>query len=121
MLQVTENELKKRGIQYEKIVQEFSDDDRAIVDEATDALLILFISKGKIVGGSMVSKNAGDLYQELVLAMSAKLNVGSIFNKTYAYSTAGRINGSTILKYKSAGFTGFKKKLSKSVLKFMYR
>ncbi len=113
---LNEDELKRRGVDYKKIVIDLKDDDRAIVDDATEGLVILYIAKNKIVGGSMVAEHAGELSQELSLAMSSGLNVKNIFNKTYPYPTAGRINKSAILKHFSGKLTPFVKK----VLKFMY-
>lgn len=90
---VQETELKKRGIIYKALVSDFSEDDRAITDGYTYGLAKLFVSaKGKILGGTMVSPNAGELISELVLAEASDLSVDVLFNKTYAYPTATRIN-----------------------------
>ncbi|MFC1561749.1 dihydrolipoyl dehydrogenase family protein [candidate division KSB1 bacterium] len=108
---LNEAELKKRGINFDTVPLDFTDDDRAIVDEATHGKLVLYISKGRIAGGSMVAEHAGELFQELALAMSSRLNVKQIFNKTYPYPTAGRINKSAILKHFSGKLTPRAKKL----------
>ena len=113
---LNEDELKRRGVDFKKVTLDFADDDRAIVDETRDGILVLYISKNRIVGGSMVGENAGELFQEMTLAMSSKLNVKNIFNKTYPYPTASRINKSIILKHMSGKLTPFVKK----ALKFMY-
>ena len=113
---LNKEELKRRGVDYKKVTIDLKDDDRAIVDEATDGLVILYISKNRIIGGSMIAEHAGELSQELSLAMSSKMNVKNIFNKTYPYPTASRINKSIILKHLSGKLTPFVKKF----LRFMY-
>lgn len=91
-----EGQLKERKISYERIVQDFQDEDRAIVDENTRGKLVLYIGKGKILGGSMVAENAGELVQELMLANTTGLTVDALFQKVYPYPTATRINRKAI-------------------------
>jgi len=86
-------ELTARGVQYEVITQSCAEDDRAITDGYQDGLLKLYISKkGVIFGGTMVAPQAGELVQELMLAQSAGLTIGDLFNKVYPYPLATRIN-----------------------------
>ena len=113
---LNEAELKRQGISYSTISMDLNDDDRAIVDEATEGKIILYISKNRIVGGSMIAVNAGELFQELVLAMSSKLKVKNLFNKIYPYPTASRINKSAILKH----FSGKLTPMAKKFLHIMY-
>lgn len=89
-------ELDARSINYETIEQPFTDDDRAIVDERTNGVLILYVSKKHILGGTMVGRNAGELVQELMLAQSAGIPYQKLFNKIYPYPTATRINKQAI-------------------------
>ncbi|KRT65441.1 MAG: pyruvate/2-oxoglutarate dehydrogenase complex [Candidatus Dadabacteria bacterium CSP1-2] len=108
---LNEEELKKRGISYEKIVFDFNEDDRAIVDEAQDGKLLLFIAKDKILGGSMVAENAGELSQELILANSSGLKLKHIFGKVYPYPTASRVNKRIISLYYANKLTPFAKRV----------
>ncbi|MAF35413.1 mercuric reductase [Candidatus Woesearchaeota archaeon] len=111
-----EKALQERKIPYQKRVLDFKDDDRAIVDGATGAKLIVYVSKDKIVGGTMVAKNAGELFQELSLAMTANMKVKTLFNKVYPYPTASRINKRLISEYLSEKLTGRAKK----ILRWLY-
>lgn len=113
---LNEAELKKRGINYKTVNMDLKDDDRAIVDEATEGKIILYISKNRLVGGTVVAEHAGELFQELILAMSSKLKVKSLFKKIYPYPTASRINKSAILKH----FSGKLTPLAKKLLHIMY-
>lgn len=112
-----ESTLKKQAYSYEKMAIDFSDDDRAVVDDHRYGKLILFltrkslIKKQKILGGSMVAPGAGELIQELILANTAGLDINAIFNKIYPYPVASRINQLLIVKYKEEQLTERLKKL----------
>jgi len=108
---LNEEELIKRNIEYKKITQDYGDVDRGIVDNAKGKLIIYISRENKILGGSLISPNAGEIFQELSLAMSSNLNVKKLFNKIYPYPTASRINKKTITKIYSEKLTGFSKKI----------
>jgi pyruvate/2-oxoglutarate dehydrogenase complex dihydrolipoamide dehydrogenase (E3) component len=114
---LNEKQLKDRGIKYEKLEQDFSGDDRAITDNYQYARTILYISKGgffkkeKILGGTMIAPNAGELIQELILANTLGLSINSIFNKIYPYPVATRINQQLIVRHKQKSLTSSLKKL----------
>ncbi len=118
-----EKQLKEKGIGYIRLQQNFTDDDRAVVDSYQYGMLVLFISskgflkKQKILGGTMVSPHAGELIQELILANTTGLSIDAIFNKIYPYPVATRINQKAIVEYKSQGLTDTVKKL----LHFTYK
>lgn len=120
---LSEKQLKERNISYERLEQNFEDDDRAVTDNYRYAKTVLFISskgflkKQKILGGTMVAPNAGELIQELILANTEGLSINAVFNKIYPYPVAARINQKVIVEYKSKGLTDFIKKL----LHFAYK
>ncbi len=113
---INEEEIRSRGIEYEKLETGFEKDDRAIVDDFVKGKLIVYVSKNKLLGGSMVAANAGELFQELILCNSAGLDIKNIFNKIYPYPTATRINKRIIQNHFSKKLTG----LSKKLLRFLY-
>ena len=101
----SEKQLKENGKDYERLVTDFSEHDRAITDDYEYGKLLLFIEKKKniftsvkILGGSMVAPNAGEIVQELILANSTGMSAGKLMNKIYPYPTAGNINKITIRK-----------------------
>lgn len=108
---LNEKQLEERGIKYNKLEQDFSGDDRAITDNYQYAKIILYTSKGslikkeKILGGTMVAPNAGELIQELILANTSGLSIKSIFNKIYPYPVASRVNQHLIVKHKQKSLT----------------
>ena len=106
-----EKQLIKQGIHYRRLEKDFEEDDRAVVDDYTYGKLVLFVSKGglfkkqKLLGGTMIAPNAGELIQELVLTNASNLSVKVIFNKIYAYPVATRINQSLITDLMTEGLT----------------
>jgi pyruvate/2-oxoglutarate dehydrogenase complex dihydrolipoamide dehydrogenase (E3) component len=117
------NQLKERGIKYEKLEKDFSDDDRAVTDNYRYARTIVYISKGgffkkeKILGGTMIAPNAGELIQELILANTSHLSINSLFNKIYPYPVAARINQQLIVSHKEKMITSGLKKLLRIAFK----
>jgi pyruvate/2-oxoglutarate dehydrogenase complex dihydrolipoamide dehydrogenase (E3) component len=111
---LSEEKLQQRRIKYTLLETDFKDDDRSIVDNSTYGHSKVFIDKkGKLLGGSMIAENAGELFQEFVLANSAGLTTKDIFNKIYPYPTAGRINQRLIQNSFRGKLTPFVKKLFK--------
>ncbi|MET3114199.1 pyruvate/2-oxoglutarate dehydrogenase complex dihydrolipoamide dehydrogenase (E3) component [Pedobacter sp. CG_S7] len=108
---LSEMQLKKKRINYRRLEKDFKEDDRAVVDDFRYGKLVLFVSKAgllkrqKLLGGTMIAPNAGELIQELILANSANLSVKTIFNKIYPYPVASRINQSLITNLMSEGLT----------------
>jgi len=109
-------ELDKRSIEYEILEQDFDEDDRAITDETTQGKLILYTAKDRILGGTMVAHNAGELFQELVLAQSSGIKLKEIFNKIYPYPTASRINKKIVTNKYAGKLSNFNKK----ILRWLY-
>ena len=120
---LNEKQLKDRGIRYEKLEQDFGGDDRAITDNYQYATLILYISTGnlfkkeKILGGTMVAPNSGELIQELILANTSGLSINTIFNKIYPYPVASRVNQHLIVMHKQKRLSSGLKK----ILQFAYK
>lgn len=101
---LTEDYLSKNEIEHWRQDQDFSKDDRAIVDEYTYGKITLYLTpkgfwnkKRKILGGTIIAPNAGELMQELTLAMEAELPIDTIYDKLYAYPVASRINQQTVM------------------------
>jgi len=99
----TEDYLKENQINYWRQDQDFGDDDRAIVDEYTYGKITLFLTpktfwnkERQILGGTIIAPNAGELMQELTLAMEAGIPIQKIDDKIYAYPVASRINQQTV-------------------------
>lgn len=114
------DEKKAKELGYETITTTFEHEDRAIVDENQDGFSTLYIdTKGYIHGGTMVAKNAGELSQELVLAMASRIPLSQIFNKVYPYPTAGRINRKIAGEWMSRKLTDSTSKILRTLFTLM--
>lgn len=101
---LNEERLRERKIPYERLETKLDKTDRAITDDYEYAKLILFIEKkrlnpanAKVLGGSMIAPNAGEITQELVLANIAGIKIKQFVDKVYAYPTAANINKEIVL------------------------
>ncbi len=102
---LSEAQLMKQGIGYEKMVHDFTEDDRAVIDEYTYGKLWLYLSKEggflrkqKILGGSIVAPQAGEMIQDLILANTFDLGAGAIRKKIYPYPVASRVSKMALLE-----------------------
>ena len=114
-----EAQLKERNIPYKVLESSFDEDDRAITDDARYGYTKMFVhAKTKqILGGTMIAPNAGELIQELIMAMTSGLTTSAIFNKIYPYPTAGRINKRVVTNGERGRLTPFVKK----VMRLLYK
>ncbi|MEN9852258.1 MAG: hypothetical protein RI996_201 [Candidatus Parcubacteria bacterium] len=96
----------------------FTHDDRAIVDEYQEGSLSIYLNtKNQIVGGTLISENAGEISQELLLAMSSGIPVQALFNKVYPYPTASRINKQLVSQKMAQKLT----KINTYILAFLFK
>jgi len=98
---LSEKQLNKKKIKYIRLETNLKEDDRAITDDYEYGKLIVFIEKKlfnlgntKILGGSMIAPNAGEIIQELMLANTAGIKLNAFMNKIYPYPTAANIHKS---------------------------
>ena len=100
---LTEKQLKEKGVNYWRQDQFFNKDDRAIVGEFDYGKVTLFLSpkrpwrKRRILGGSIIAPNAGEIIQELLLAANEGISIDALYAKLYAYPVASRINQQTLM------------------------
>jgi pyruvate/2-oxoglutarate dehydrogenase complex dihydrolipoamide dehydrogenase (E3) component len=120
----SEKQLIEKKIRYLKAEQDFNMDDRAVIGNFEYARLILYLApknifgKQKILGGTMIAPDAGELVQELILANTSQLSVNAIFNKIYPYPVAARVNQQLVVKLKEPGLNSTVKKLLKAAFRF---
>lgn len=113
---LNEKQLKKADKKYIKLTHNFDEDDRAVTDNYQYGKMIIYLEessllgKQKILGGSMLAPNAGEIIQELILALKAGISVNEIFNKIYPYPVAARVNQQIISSYKQKSLTPLLKK-----------
>lgn len=114
---LSEATLKERNVPYTVLESSFEEDDRAITDDARDGYTKMFIhaKSKKILGGTVVAPNAGELIQELILATANGLSIGSIFKKIYPYPTAARINKRLVANHERTRLTPFTRRILRAL------
>ena len=120
---LSEVQLKEQSVDYQKLVLDFDEDDRAITSDYQYGRLILYVAKSSIpfantrlLGGSMVAPHAGEMIQELILVNSAGMGIKSLFDKIYPYPTASRVNKTIVLN----NYMDSIKPWMKKIAKFLY-
>jgi pyruvate/2-oxoglutarate dehydrogenase complex dihydrolipoamide dehydrogenase (E3) component len=116
---LNEAELNKRQIEYQVLRKKLDHDDRAITDNYSEQGLIkLFVHKNKrILGGSILAPEAGEIAQELMLAISQKLKAKDLFYRTYPYPVRSRITKSTLSPVFADKLNNTR---TRKILKFLY-
>ena len=86
---LSEEEAKKKGIEYTVFTRELKDVDRAIVDGDEEGFVKIMVKKDsdKILGATIVARHAGDMISEITTAMVADLGLGSLANVIHPYPT----------------------------------
>jgi len=95
---ITEDEAVAQGIKYHIAEFPMADIDRAVTDDATAGLSRILISKGRVIGASLIGPHAGELIHELALAMQVNAKVKAIAALAHAYPTYAQIHRRTINK-----------------------
>ncbi len=86
---LTEAEARERGIVVDVLVEELSHNDRAVLDGEANGFARVLLKRGtdRIVGATIVAANAGDMLNEITLAMTAKLGISSLAKTIHPYPT----------------------------------
>ena len=98
---LTEDQLHTAGKKYYRQDQTMDHDDRAIIQEYQFGRMSIWFDDNsntgqkKLLAGSMVAPQAGELMQELQLAQHAGIPVKKINDRVYPYPVATRINQKT--------------------------
>lgn len=90
---LTEAEARERCIAVDVLVEEMSHNDRAVLDGETSGFAKVLLKRGtdQIIGAMIVASNAGDMLNEITLAMTAKLGLSSLAKTIHPYPTQGEI------------------------------
>jgi pyruvate/2-oxoglutarate dehydrogenase complex dihydrolipoamide dehydrogenase (E3) component len=84
-----ERNAERRGIAIDTYVRPFSEVDRAVLDGEADGFVKVHVRKGgdKIVGATIVARHAGEMINELTLAMTAGVGLGRLASVIHPYPT----------------------------------
>lgn len=93
---LTEQQAGDKGISYEVAEFPMADIDRAIADDAPAGHARFLLSKGRIIGASIVGAHAGELIHEVALAMQLGAKAKQLSELVHAYPTYAQLNRRTI-------------------------
>ena len=82
-------EASRQGISYDHFVRDFADVDRAITDGEEGGMVSVLVEKGtdKILGATVVARHAGEMINEITLAMVGGLGLKTISQVIHPYPT----------------------------------
>ena len=86
---LSSEDAETQGIEIDTYTMEMAEVDRAILDGETDGFVRIHTKKGsgKILGATIVASHAGDLINEIVLALNQGIGLGSLANSIHPYPT----------------------------------
>lgn len=88
-----EADAKAAGFDVATITEPLEDNDRAILDGETDGFARVHYDRrsGKILGGTIVARHAGDIISELTLAIANGLKLGALSSTIHPYPTQASV------------------------------
>jgi pyruvate/2-oxoglutarate dehydrogenase complex dihydrolipoamide dehydrogenase (E3) component len=88
-----EKDAKAAGYDVATITESLNHVDRAILDGEDDGFARVHYDKktGRILGGTLVARHAGEMISELTLAMVAKQTVGTLSSTIHPYPTQAEV------------------------------
>jgi pyruvate/2-oxoglutarate dehydrogenase complex dihydrolipoamide dehydrogenase (E3) component len=89
---LTQAEAEAQGIRYDVARFPMADVDRAITDNAESGFASILVSRGRVLGATLVGAHAGELIHELALAMQLNARVKAITELVHAYPTYAQIH-----------------------------
>tara|TARA_Y100000310_G_scaffold153594_1_gene152992 strand:- start:4984 stop:6396 length:1413 start_codon:yes stop_codon:yes gene_type:complete len=104
---------------YDIINYDVGEVDRAITEGDQKGLLKLYVQNGKIIRGTMIAKNAGEISGELIQAMTQGTPVEKLFNRIFPYPTMGRLTRKAVGKYLGRKLTSRASRLLRTLYKIL--
>ncbi|WP_394748135.1 dihydrolipoyl dehydrogenase family protein [Spongiimicrobium salis] len=123
---LVEKQLQDQGVAHYRQDQNFEHDDRAILQDYTYGHVSLWFDGNKNIGrkrllsGSMIAPQAGELMQEMELAKHAKIPARTLESRVYPYPVATRINQKAIRGLMAGTRTGWKLKAARTLFRLWH-
>ncbi len=108
-----EKDAHEKGLDVATLTVPLNDIDRALLDGETDGFARVHLKKGsdKILGATVVARHAGEMINELSLAMTAGLGLSAIGRTIHPYPTQAEAIKRLADAYNRTRLTPFVKKL----------
>ncbi|MBV9630599.1 MAG: FAD-dependent oxidoreductase, partial [Xanthobacteraceae bacterium] len=89
---LTEAEAKRRGLEIRVLRWPYHENDRAQIEQATRGhIKVLTTGRGRILGASIVGREAGELISTFTLAIAQRLNIRALAGVMVPYPTLAEI------------------------------
>jgi pyruvate/2-oxoglutarate dehydrogenase complex dihydrolipoamide dehydrogenase (E3) component len=84
-----ERDAQEKGIAMDTLVRPLNEVDRAVADGEEEGFVKIHVKKGtdKILGATMVARHAGEMINEITLAIVGNLGLGTIGKVIHSYPT----------------------------------
>ena len=118
-----EHDAKNKGIETDSYKFEMAENDRAQAEGDTEGFVKVTVKKGtdQILGATIVATHAGEMINEISVAMAAKMGLGKIGGVIHPYPTQSEAIKRVAGLYNQTRLTPTVAKLMKSWLKFQRR
>lgn len=115
-----EQDVRDKGLEVTTLTVHLGDNDRALLDGETEGFARVHLKKGgdTILGATVVARHAGEMINELTLAMSAGLGLSAIGRTIHPYPTQAEAIKRLADAYNRTRLTPFVKKLFLAWLKW---
>lgn len=110
---LSERTAKEQGIEIDTFKQEFDHVDRAMLDGEESGFVKIHVRKGTdtIVGATIVARHAGEMINEITMAMVYKIGLGKISSVIHPYPTQAEAIRKAADAYNRTRLTPGRKKL----------
>lgn len=114
-------QLDEQGIAYDTVKVEFNDVDRAVLDGDEEGFLKVHVNAkdGQVLGATLIARHAGEMISELTLAMTHKIELGSLGNVIHPYPTQAEVIRKAADQYNRKRLTPRRKSILEWILKVM--
>ena len=108
-----ERDAVSRGILVDTFVRPMNEVDRAIADGEEEGFVKVHVRKGtdKILGATIVARHAGEMINEITLAMVGNIGLGTLGNVIHSYPTQAEAIKQVADMYNRTRLTPFVRKL----------
>ena len=115
-----EQDAKDAGIDIDTYIQHFDEVDRAILEGEEEGFVRIHTKKGteKIIGATIVAKNAGDMISEITVAMNNNVGLGAIANAIHPYPTQAEAIRKLGDQYNRTRLTAFNKTMLNALMRW---
>ena len=113
-----EHDAQKQGLGVDTLTIPMREVDRAIADGEEEGVVKVHVKKGtdQILGATIVARHAGEMINEITLAMASKIGLGTLSSVIHPYPTQAEAIRKAADAHNRTRLTPFVKKLFNSWL-----